>query len=163
MPALQKYTKEWLENLCQESFSLAEVLQKAGRKSGGGNQATLKKKIAEFQIDTSHFTGQGWSKGKTRETDSRINFKDKYEFEEIFTEDSIIKRTVVRRYILRHNLFEYKCAFCGNDGHWLEQEIALDLDHINGISNDHRLVNLRFLCPNCHATTETYRGKNKTK
>jgi len=55
--ALQKYTKEWLEELCANSYSLAEVLRKAGRKQAGGNQETLKKKIAEFNIDTSHFTG----------------------------------------------------------------------------------------------------------
>jgi hypothetical protein len=65
MSKLQPYTKEWLEQLCAESYSLAEVLRKAGRK-GGGSQETLKKKIQEFNIDTSHFTGQTWNKGKTK-------------------------------------------------------------------------------------------------
>ena len=69
---LQKYTKEWLEELCKDSYSLAEVLKKAGRKPGGGSQATLKKKIEEFNIDTSHFTGQLWNKGKTKEDDERL-------------------------------------------------------------------------------------------
>ena len=64
MGTLKPYTKEWLEQLCAESFSLAEVLRKAGRK-GGGSQQTLKKKIQEFNIDTSHFTGQTWNKGKS--------------------------------------------------------------------------------------------------
>lgn len=41
--------------------------------------------------------------------------------------------------------------------------MALQLDHINGVFNDHRLENLRFLCPNCHAITETYCGKNIKK
>ena len=58
--ALQKYTKEWLEELCSNSYSLAEVLQKAGRKQGGGAQTTLKNKIEEYKIDISHFTGQRW-------------------------------------------------------------------------------------------------------
>ena len=49
--ALQKYTKEWLEELCASSYSLAEVLRKAGRAQGGGSQETLKKKIKEFNID----------------------------------------------------------------------------------------------------------------
>ena len=62
---LRKYDKEWLEELCKDSYSLAEVLRKAGRKQGGGAQETLKKKIAEFNIDTSHFTGMLWNKGKT--------------------------------------------------------------------------------------------------
>jgi hypothetical protein len=54
---MQRYTKEWLEELCAESFSYAEVLRKAGRKQGGGAQDTLKRKIAEYEIDVSHFTG----------------------------------------------------------------------------------------------------------
>jgi hypothetical protein len=58
--ALRPYTKEWLEELCSDSYSFAEVLRKAGRKQAGGNQATLKKKIAEFNIDISHFTGMRW-------------------------------------------------------------------------------------------------------
>ena len=55
--SLRKYDKKWLEELCKDSYSLAEVLRKAGRKQGGGNQETLKKKITEYNIDISHFTG----------------------------------------------------------------------------------------------------------
>lgn len=52
-----KYTKELLIELCATSYSYAEVLRKAGRKMGGGTIATLKKKIQEYNIDISHFTG----------------------------------------------------------------------------------------------------------
>ena len=38
--------------------------------------------------------------------------------------------------------------------------IALELHHINGIKNDLRIENLLILCPNCHALTDNYRGKN---
>lgn len=162
--ALQKYTKEWLQELCKDSYSLAEVLKKAGRKQGGGAQETLRKKIAEFNIDTSHFTGQLWNKGKTKETDERIAAatlnKEKYNLEEVFCENSLITQKGLRGYVERHNILEYKCQFCGCDGHWLDTEISLEIDHINGINNDNRIENLRYLCPNCHATTETYRGKN---
>ena len=41
--SLRKYDKEWLEEICKDSYSLAEVLRKAGRKQGGGSQETLKK------------------------------------------------------------------------------------------------------------------------
>ena len=41
------------------------------------------------------------------------------------------------------------------------KEIPLEIHHINGVRNDNRIENLRYLCPNCHALTDTYRGKNK--
>ena len=157
---LKPYTKEWLEKLCQSSSSYSEVLKKAGRKVAGGSIATLKKKIAEFEIDISHFTGQAWSKGKTMQEDSRITSREKYSLSEIFVQNSKFDRKVAREYLKRRNIIPYICAFCGNDGHWLNTEISLELDHINGVSNDHRVSNLRWLCPNCHATTDTYCGRN---
>lgn len=57
---MRQYDKEWLQELCASSYSYAEVLTKAGRKYGGGSVQTLKKKIAEYEIDISHFTGQKW-------------------------------------------------------------------------------------------------------
>lgn len=44
---------------------------------------------------------------------------------------------------------------------WNGMPIPLELDHINGINTDHRLENLQILCPNCHAQTSNYRGRNK--
>ena len=161
MPRLQTYSKEWLEELCADSYSLAEVLQKAGRKPGGGNQETLKRKIAEFQIDTSHFTGQTWNKGKTAKDDSRIVSQEKYDVQDIFCKNSPVSQKVMRGYVERHNLLEYKCQNCGCDGHWQNGVIALEIDHIDGDNTNNELSNLRYLCPNCHALTETYRGRNK--
>ena len=40
------------------------------------------------------------------------------------------------------------------------KRLVLELDHINGISNDNRIGNLRLLCPNCHSQTKTYSGRN---
>lgn len=161
MSSLKPYTKEWLKELCADSYSYAEVLKKAGRKPGGGNQATLKKKIEEFDIDISHFTGQLWSKGKTAAEDPRILGKEKYTLEEVFVKDSPVSQKILRGYVERHNLLEYKCQNCGCDGHWQDGIIALEIDHINGDNTDNRIENLHYLCPNCHALTDTYRGKNK--
>jgi len=44
---------------------------------------------------------------------------------------------------------------------WAGRPLVLHLDHINGIRDDHRLSNLRWLCPNCHSQTDTYCGRNK--
>lgn len=163
MGNLRPYTKQWLQELCAESYSLAQVLRKAGRKQGGGTQTTLKKKIQEFGIDISHFTGQLWNKGKTKETDQRIANanKEKYSLEEVFVQNSPVTQKVLRGYVERHEILKHVCQKCGNDGHWQDGIISLEIDHINGNNTDNRIENLRYLCPNCHALTDTYRGKNK--
>ena len=155
---MRNYTKEWLSELCKESYSYAEVLRKAGRKQGGGTQATLRKKIEEFKIDISHFTGQGWKKQSNY---SPQVYKEKYSLDEILIKNSPITQKVLREYVKRHNLLEYKCQTCGCDGNWQNGKISLEIDHINGNNSDDRIENLRYLCPNCHALTETYRGRNK--
>jgi len=38
--------------------------------------------------------------------------------------------------------------------------MGLVLDHINGVRDDHRLENLRIVCPNCNATLDTHCGRS---
>ena len=158
--ALQKYTKEWLQELCADSYSYAEVLRKAGRKQSGGAQSTLKKKIEKFDIDISHFTGMRWQESPHHNPQEYIN-REKYQIEEIFVKDSPVTQKVMRGYVERHKLLEYKCQKCGCDGNWQDGQISLEIDHIDGDNKNNQLSNLRYLCPNCHALTDTYRGKNK--
>ncbi len=61
--------------------------------------------------------------------------------------------------LIEEGVKPHKCECCGNT-QWMGKPISLEVDHVNGVSTDHRLENLRILCPNCHAQTETYRGKN---
>lgn len=75
---MRKYNKEWLEELCSSSYSYAEVLRKAGRKVGGGSHRILKKKIAEYKIDISHFTGQRWFDSPGRECSFKNQRREKY-------------------------------------------------------------------------------------
>lgn len=156
---MQKYTKEWLEELCKDSYSYAEVLRKAGRSQGGGSQKSLINKINEFNIDVSHFTSQRWQRSPNQKDNHEK--REQYSFEEIFIENSQVTQKVLRGYVERHDLLEYRCQNCGCDGTWQNQIISLEIDHINGNNKDNRLENLRYLCPNCHALTKTYRGRNK--
>lgn len=155
--ALRKYDKEWLSDLCKNSYSYAEVLEKAGRKQGGGSQATLKKKIEEFGIDISHFTGQRWQESPHQQPQQ---YEEKYTLEEVFIPNSPVAQKVLRGYVRRHNIIEYKCQNCGCDGHWQGGEISLELHHIDGDNTNNSISNLQYLCPNCHALTDNYRGKN---
>lgn len=161
---LRPYDKDWLQDLCQNSFSYAEVLKKAGRKTSGGSHQLLKKKIEEYDIDVSHFKGQGWSKGLTADSDNRlagiVNKLEKYTEEDIFQKDSSLPRSVVRRYIIRHNWIPYKCCQCGCDGNWQGGVIALQLHHIDGDGTNNLKENLEWRCPNCHALTDNYCAKN---
>ena len=155
---MRQYDSQWLQELCSDSYSYAEVLRKAGRKQGGGAQITLKKKIEEFGIDITHFTGMQWHKSPNQPPQQG---REKYSLDEIFIKNSLITQKVLRGYVERHHVLEYKCVNCGCDGNWQGGKIALEIDHIDGDNTNNELSNLRYLCPNCHALTDTYRGRNK--
>lgn len=157
-----KYNYNILNSICKESKSYAEVLTKLNITPVGGNYKTLKNNIRKYNVNISHFTHQGWNKGKTSYTDSRIKSnRNAHTYQDIFIENSFVSQKTLRNYVKNHNIIEYKCAMCGNDGHWLNKIISLELDHIDGNNSNNLIDNLRYLCPNCHATTLTYRGKNK--
>lgn len=77
----------------------------------------------------------------------------------IFTEESCFQRSKLKDKLIEFGLKENKCEICGSI-QWLEQPIPLQIHHINGINNDNRVENLQILCPNCHALTDNYCGKN---
>jgi len=56
----------------------------------------------------------------------------------------------------------HKCESCSNT-EWLGDPIPLELEHIDGNNKNQVKENLLLLCPNCHAKTSTYRGKNIKK
>ncbi len=68
-------------------------------------------------------------------------------------------RTTVKRALLKAGLLQNRCDECGID-EWRGRPIAIQIDHCNGVCDDHRLENLRMLCPNCHSQTETFAARN---
>lgn len=107
---------------------------------GGSSTDILKERIQELSCDISHF-------GTKKLTAANA----KYTLEEILVEHSTYHNiSRLKSRLVRERYLEYKCACCGIDS-WLGKPISLQLDHINGVNDDHRLENLRFLCPNCHS------------
>ena len=154
---MQKYTKELIEEACKTSYSYSEVLRKLGRRADGGSYQVIKNKIREFNIDVSHFTGKKWRNSPNAPPQ---NYKHKYSYDEIFRKNSPVTQKVLRDYIKRYNVLEYKCQNCGCDGNWQNGIIALEVEHIDGDNTNNEVTNLCYLCPNCHALTKTYRGRN---
>jgi 5-methylcytosine-specific restriction endonuclease McrA len=66
----------------------------------------------------------------------------------------------LKKRLIKEGIKENKCDICGIT-EWNGKLISMQLDHINGDSHNHKLENLRMICPNCHSQTETYCGKNK--
>jgi hypothetical protein len=151
-----KHTKEELENAVMKSMSNAGVCRELGILASGGNYKTIKAKLKELDIDTSHFTGAAWNQG--------VQFKPfmvKYDLVDVLIENSPYKSSYhLKDRLYREGLKEKKCEECGLVD-WNGKPITLELDHINGNHSDNRLSNLRILCPNCHSQTKTFGNKKR--
>ncbi len=55
------YTKDELKNAVESNYSIAGVLRSLKLRPVGGNYKTIHYYIKEQNLDTSHFTGQGWN------------------------------------------------------------------------------------------------------
>jgi len=78
----------------------------------------------------------------------------------IFVKNSNATNSSVKRIIVVYNLLPHtECWECGLS-EWLKGKLVLELDHIDGDNKNNEISNLRFLCPNCHSQTKTYRGKH---
>ncbi|MDX2674633.1 HNH endonuclease [Streptomyces sp. NRRL_ISP-5395] len=150
-----RHTEERLRELVARSTSVAEVVRRLGISPVGGNQAHIGRRITALRIDTSHFTaappGGRRSKGSSGDL---LTLRT--------PSDGRVPGERLRREIV-HMGVENKCAECGNNGEWLGQPLRLEVDHVNGDWWDNRPENLRLLCPNCHAATDTYRGRKRRR
>lgn len=82
--------------------------------------------------------------------------------EKLMVENSDFSRSSLKRRLIKDKIIPYICAECGCEPYWNGKPLVFVLDHINGIRNDHRKENLRFLCPNCNSQTSTFAGRNNS-
>lgn len=138
-----------------ECLSVAQVLARLGLVPAGGNYKTVHNRIRKLNLDTSHFTGAAWNRGQRYQVlRPAVNLAD------LLIKGSVCQSFKLKNRLLDADLLERRCSACRLT-EWCQQPIPLELDHINGVNNDNRIENLRLLCPNCHALTATYRGRNK--
>lgn len=101
------------------------------------------------------YTGNMSGKGFTKKQDGMT-------LQEYLEKSIDIQSNKVRKKLLTEGYKEYKCENCGLT-QWLGQPIPLELHHKDGNHNNNTLENYILLCPNCHAFTDSYRGKNCAK
>jgi 5-methylcytosine-specific restriction endonuclease McrA len=150
---LQNVTKKEMENVLLNSKSMREVILSFGLSpNGSSGYRNIKNKIVNLGLEIPKYKYYGEGHKKLRHSDDIV-----------YCENSTYPRHKLKERIIKEKLIEYKCGSCDNNGNWNGNKLSLHIDHINGINNDNRIKNLRFLCPNCHSQTSTYSGKNNKK
>lgn len=149
-----------MQKYFDESYTKNEILLKLGCSPNSGSmRQKLNERITLDNIDLTKFNEN--NKEFIRKRNSK---NTKIPLSDILVGNSTYTNmTLLKKRLIQEGLLEYKCVNCGNIGIWNGKKLTLQIDHINGVHNDHRIENLRFLCPNCHAQTETFSGKNINK
>jgi hypothetical protein len=137
---------------------IAQVVRALGLEPTGGRHRVVRDEIRRLGLDTSHFLGQGHLRGAP--SDRRLP----PETMQVFRPEQSVraKAPILRRALITVGVPE-RCVGCGTGPAWRGEPLTLELDHINGDFRDNRRENLRFLCPNCHATTANYCRKKRIR
>lgn len=137
--------------------SVSAVIKQLGFKPAGSTNRWVREKIVELNLDISHFLGQGWLLNKSH------NFVPKKDINNNPNPYSRNGQRHFKKRLLEDGTLKNECYICKMGPTWLGKPITLQMDHINGNRYDNSIENLRILCPNCHAQTETYMFKNSHK
>lgn len=153
-----KPSREELVEIIENSDSIQHALSQLGVPIAGGNHRTLHKRCEIEGIDLIPLR----EKGLRRASFAVASFSRgrRAPLSDILVEHSTYSRVYLKKRLVQEGLLEEKCAECGQGSRWRGKRLSLVLDHVNGINDDNRIKNLRFLCPNCNSQTETFAGRN---
>ena len=142
--------KEKFIEVVNNSLNIKDILEYFNFSPNSGSMAQLvRKRINNLNLDISHF-------GKKPN-------RYKYTLEELLIDNSSYSTYKLKKRLIKEGILEYRCTECRITNKYNKKTIELQLDHINGKAKDHRIENLRILCPNCHSQTDTFGGKNTKK
>lgn len=129
--------------LVKSKTSVKAIAEALGIVPKGGSYLAVKNRIIAAGLDISHFKA-----------------KPSKPLAEVMVENSTYSRSNLKRQIIEKKLIPYICALCGQGPIWHGKPLVLRLDHKNGVNDDHRFENLRFVCPNCDSQLPTFSGRN---
>lgn len=144
---INKWTKQQLEEIVNSSKTLVQVSNKIGYSS---LSPTAWKAITDI------LEKYGIEKPQFNNASNFIKHDDAT----VFCENSQVSQRCLRTRFIKKVPMQY-CAICNLPTQWNGKSLTLRLDHINGVHNDNRLENLRWVCPNCDSQLDTYCGRNQ--
>jgi len=145
------YSEEEARTAIAASKSWAESLRALGRCPTGGAWRVLKKYAEIWEISTDHFDSDAARLNNLKQTQKPLSA--------VLVERSTYSRNHLKRRLLAEGLKKPQCELCGLGEMWRGRPMSMILDHVNGVRDDHRLENLRMVCPNCAATLDTHCGR----
>ena len=134
---------------------MRDLLREVGLVACGGNYESVRRRLLTLGLLEDKFCPQP-SRGPSRDA---ITDGPRRPLSDLLVRGRFVGSSFLRRRMLAEGLLPRRCSSCLLT-EWQGQPVPLELDHVSGDRYDNRLENLRLLCPNCHAQTPTYRGRN---
>ncbi|MFF5569266.1 HNH endonuclease signature motif containing protein [Streptomyces luteogriseus] len=150
-----RWTRDVLERAVAASTNVCEVLRYLGLEVVGGHHTHINRRIKAYGIDTSHFRvptrrGKPW---RPRAPEAFLSEQPADRARRV-PSDRL-------KWAMKSSGVAEQCVLCGTEAVWRGRPLPLEVDHIDGNWRNNRIENLRLLCPNCHSTTDNYRGRGK--